>query len=80
VLGAVVALRVALNHPVGCPAVYETVAARPLSVPPPAFVTATVWSAGFTLPASPVKFLLVFDSAISGPACGWTTVKVTLTL
>jgi hypothetical protein len=41
VAGAVVVLSVAVSHPLGCPAVYETLAVSPLSVAPPLFVTAT---------------------------------------
>jgi hypothetical protein len=55
VLGADVALRLALSHPAGWPAAKRTSAVRPERVPSPPFVTSTVCAAGFSPPAAPVK-------------------------
>jgi hypothetical protein len=76
VAGAVVVLNVAVSHPLGCPAVYETLAVSPLSAPPPPLVMETVCAAGFAPPAVAVKLTVVGESAIAGPA---PTVNVTLT-
>jgi hypothetical protein len=73
--GAIVALRVALSHPAGCPIPYVIApTARPLSVPPPPLNTLSVWAAGFAPPSAPKNMRLGCRRLMNGNA---VTVNVT---
>jgi hypothetical protein len=62
----------------GCPAGKVMPQRNPLSVPPPLFVTLTVWDGGVAPPCVALKLMLEGLSAMAG-AGGFTT-RVTVTV